>query len=96
MTSKIDFLARPIYPEASHHKPQVSPKYCLRQCPSGFWYMIPFIYEWGFEQMCKEWVREHTREGFLLTKIMPKPGYAKSIDLKHLVFEKPEELLPDA
>lgn len=92
MSSKIDFLARPIYPEASHHKPLVSPTYCLRQCPAGFWYLIPFIYEYGFEMFSKAWVKEHMKKNGMFDRVMKPPAYAQSVDLKCLTFEKPHEL----
>lgn len=92
MSSHIDNLARPIYPEASHHKPPVSPKYCLRQCPSGVWYLIPFIYEYGFEMLSKTWVKERTKLMETGWGVFPPPAYAKAIDISRLVFEKPEEV----
>jgi hypothetical protein len=61
-----------------------SPRYTLRQSPSGFYYLIPFIYEYGFEQWCKhEWKSQNGA---------PVPAYAKPVDLPRLTFEHPLEV----
>lgn len=86
--SAVDNLSRPAHPEASRHLVPPSPTYCLRQCPSGFWYLIPYIYEYGFEAMCEQWVKEHSKN-FVLDAIMPKPGYAQPVDVRRLTFQTP-------
>lgn len=58
-----------------------SPKYCLRQSASGFWYLIPFIYEYAWEQ----WINKCRKKGG--TQEVPK--WAQPADIKSLVFEKP-------
>lgn len=104
MTSAIDNLARPANPDASRHVVAPSPKFCLRQGPSGFWYLIPFIYEYGFDAWCDQWKKDHIKEeqavfsGQMakwtrhLASTYDVPAYAKQVDVKQLVFEKPEAL----
>lgn len=82
--SQPDYLARPAHPEASRHNSRVSPTYCLRQC-RGVWYLLPFIYEWGFSEYVKAWREEHEDH--------PNPGdlpaYAKLVDVAALTFQQP-------
>lgn len=99
--SKIDNLARPIHPEASYHKPLLSPIYCLRHGPDGYVYLVPYIYDYGWEQLVKVH-DEDTRKanmrrarggrGTLCIIKFIAPVYAKRIGLDQLVFEKPQEV----
>jgi hypothetical protein len=85
--SQPDFLARPIDPQASLHRPRVSPTYCLRQCPGGFWYLIPYIYEYGFEQYIKAWRKEHGT--WTNPERSELPAYAQPVDISRLAFQTP-------
>lgn len=101
MTSALDNLARPANPDASRHVVAPSPKFCLRQGPAGGWYLIPFIYEYGFDAWCQQWRKDHITEhvgpeGAKWTWYhagnVDVPAYAKLVDVKQLVFEKAEVL----
>lgn len=88
-TNTPDFLARPQDPSASNHRIPPSPRYCLRGT-GGNWYMIPLIYEWGFEQFCKAYQEEDPQGFFPGPKQVPR--YAIPVNLGKFTFEKPIEL----
>lgn len=101
MTSALDNLARPANPDASRHLVKPSPRYCLCQSPVGAWsawYLVPYIYEYGFTEWCKEWTKEHVTEhmgpdGSKFTwyhgGVCQPPAYAVPVDITRLTFEKP-------
>lgn len=92
-----DFIARPERPEASRHLVPPMPRYCLKLVGEQY-YMIPMIYEFGFEQYCKAWTETATAEAlrtFDMINTVPGladvPRYAIPTDLSKLTFEKPIE-----
>lgn len=58
-----------------------SPRFTLRQCPKGNWYLIPYIYEYGWER----WFAMCGPNGSI-------PGYARRVDPMRLTFENPVEV----
>lgn len=99
-TNTPDFLARPQDPSASNHRVPPSPRYCLRET-GGKWYLIPLIYEWGFERYCAVWIETESkaileRDGIISGVPYPGPKdvprYAIPVNLGKFSFEKPIEL----
>lgn len=103
-----DNLARPLDVSASRHTVPPSPKYCLRQSPSGHWYLIPYIYEFGFGAWCAQWQKDHVKDvqavidnqqvrwTHYLATTYPVPAYAKPVNIARLTFEQPQEVPYDA
>lgn len=93
MARRQDNLARPANPAASTHLVPPSPRYCVRSV-FGALYMIPYIYDYGFDEFLKAWRKEHGVWSSPTRKELP--AYAVPVDLGMLTFEKPVEVPRDA
>lgn len=93
-----DFLVRPEHPEASQHRPKPPQRYVLKKSGAD-WFMVPMIYEWGFEMFCKAWSEEALKtalgtwgivSGTLTPGPKDVPKYAIHVpDLSKLTFIEP-------
>lgn len=87
-----DNLARPKFPQASRHAGPVRMRYTLRQDCTGFWWLIPAIYEYAWDQYSKEWEKQNVRK-FFASKTFEAPVWATRVgDLSNLTFEMPVEV----
>lgn len=69
-----------------------SPTFCLRQSPAGYWYRLPFIYEYDWEQWCAS-VRERAEaKEPTPSLVLELPKYAVPVNLHKLTFQQPADV----
>lgn len=85
--SREDNLARPEHANASRHRRPPPQRYALKQV-GMHWYMVPLIYEWGFEMYVKA-CREDDAHPRVNPDPKDMPKYAVLVDLSKLTFENP-------